>query len=133
IRTKCGQRAPPRGKTGRAGRAASWIERAAVNVRSPFERSAPRRDAGRQSADRGKTRHEMQPRRNQNTAEPGNPTVVTAEAVSRPELPDHRPGWRQVMIATRPTAGPEDRTPRSSQFATGVAYRLMVPLGTARD
>src|SRR5439155_25722721 len=28
------------------------------------------------------------------TAESGNPTVVTAESVSRQELPDHRPGWR---------------------------------------
>ena len=28
------------------------------------------------------------------TAKSGNPTVVTAESVSRQELPDHRPGWR---------------------------------------
>ena len=41
------------------------MSRRSVNVQRSFARSAPRRDAGRQSADRGRSRHEMQPGRNQ--------------------------------------------------------------------
>ncbi len=37
------------------------------------------------------------------TAESGNPTVVTAESVSRQELPDHRPGWRDGVSPWQPS------------------------------